>query len=115
MTVTALTGRADDGIIQDRHTLRGLAPYTRSVGNKQKITISVPPEVKAEAEAAVADGRAKSISDFAARAMTDRAARDARARAIMERWGPFPDAALERAAEVLDSPGAGDDAMRSAS
>jgi hypothetical protein len=52
--------------------------------NKERLTISVDPELAAAAAAAVSEGRAESVSAWVADAIRDRVERDARLAALAE-------------------------------
>lgn len=82
---------------------------------KEKITISVDPQVVAEARAAVAAGAAASVSAYVAEATTQRADRERSARALLDRLGPFSGEALGWASDVLSDDTGDADAMRAAS
>lgn len=51
---------------------------------KERLTVTVDPEVISAANEAVADGRADSLSSWVNMAMSDRAARERRLRALAE-------------------------------
>ncbi|HEX2316542.1 MAG TPA: hypothetical protein VHJ17_22555 [Thermomonospora sp.] len=69
---------------------------------KEKITITVDPEVVAQARAEVAAGRAASVSAYIAEATVQRAVRERRARDLLDDWGPFSDQELDFARALLD-------------
>lgn len=68
----------------------------------EKVTVTVPADVLAQARAAVAAGRARSLSAYVTEAVAERAERDRRASAIEERWGPFDADALAWANQIAD-------------
>jgi len=56
---------------------------------KERITVSVDPELAAAAAAAVREGRAESVSSWIAEAMRDKAAKDLRLIALAEAVGAY--------------------------
>lgn len=69
----------------------------------EKVTVTVPRDVLAQARAAVDAGQASSVSAYVTQAVTQRAERERRAATIAHRWGPFSDEALTWARQVSDS------------
>ncbi|HEX5493348.1 MAG TPA: hypothetical protein VFX70_02090 [Mycobacteriales bacterium] len=69
----------------------------------EKVTVTVPCDVLAQARAAVDAGEASSVSAYVTQAVTQRVERERRAGAIAQRWGPFSDEALTWAWRVADS------------
>lgn len=69
---------------------------------KERITVSLDPQIVARARQAVADGAAPSLSAYVADATAQRADRDELTRVIWQTWGPFTREELDYADALLD-------------
>lgn len=69
---------------------------------KERITVSLDPQIVARARQAVADGAAPSLSAYIADATAQRADRDELTAVIWQTWGPFTPGELDYADALLD-------------
>lgn len=74
----------------------------KDLGEKEKVTIRLDPDVLADVRSAVGDGPGQTVTGYVQDAVVERVSRERRARDLWEAWGPFTDDELRFAADLLD-------------